>query len=149
MLKKLKDNQNKNFTTDANGNIILIKGTGIEKLQGEFFFPKLNVLDKATIPPQNLPGLNQKIADRKESPSRERLPSSKSKINQKVTNLNKKSVNNEYSNIGNITLGSFNNLINTNNNSNINPSTNNQFNNVSSYPEKDKFSFLPAGSSFE
>lgn len=42
----MKENQNKHFTTDALGNILLIKNPEASKLTAEFFHPKLNVLDK-------------------------------------------------------------------------------------------------------
>lgn len=46
LMKKMKENQNKHFTTDPLGNIILIKNPEASKLTAEFFQPKLNVLDK-------------------------------------------------------------------------------------------------------
>ena len=45
-MKKMKENQNKHFTTDPLGNIILVKNPEASKLTVEFCQPKINVLDK-------------------------------------------------------------------------------------------------------
>jgi len=149
----MKDNQNKHFTTDVNGDILLIKGTGIDRLQGEFFFPKLNVLDKATIQPPNLITTTQKTTDKKDQPpSRERVPSSKSKLYQKLPTSNKTIGIFESSSYNNANFANFGNFINSNsnnnNNTNNNISNNNNYNNNAN-SEKEKISILPAGSSFE
>lgn len=143
MMKKLKENQNKHFTTDVNGNILLIKGTGVDRLQGEFFIPKLNILEKATIASSNL-NTNGAKYEKKETPN-SRIPSSKSKILQKLPMAKGlgflENANLTNSNITNFLLNTNNTLMNTNVNSN---------NNIVKNADADKLvSILPAGSSFE
>jgi len=136
MMKKLKDNQNKNFTTDANGNILLIKGTGADRLQSEFFVPKVNILEKAIIPSGNMTTINGKLENKENLNSR--LPSSNSKILQKLPLMPKGLGFPDNSNIINTNVTNF--LLNVNN---INIARNSEV-------DKDKMvSILPAGSSFE
>ena len=52
-MKKMKENQNKHFTTDPLGNIILVKNPETSKLTAEFFQPKLNVVDKGNTQSSN------------------------------------------------------------------------------------------------
>ncbi len=98
MLKRLKENQNKNFTTDVHGNILLIKGTGVDKLQGEFCFPKLNVLDKG-FTQSNFMNTNAS-KNKKEDANNSRIPSSNSKLITKLppTKINQieNNQNNQY-----------------------------------------------------
>lgn len=46
MLKKQKEYEKKNTTTDTNGNLLLIRNYAFDNLQTEFFFPKLNIIEK-------------------------------------------------------------------------------------------------------
>ena len=106
-----------------NGNIILIKGTGIEKLQGEFCFPKLNILDRNL---QNKETGNFNIKNTKEENiTASRAQSSKSKGIPKNLPTTKNNSQNDQG----LTL--INNSINTN------------------VVIHEKNSILPAGSSFE
>jgi hypothetical protein len=54
-MKKMKENQNKNFTTDPLGNIIMIKNLEPSKFTAEFLNPKLNVLEKGNTQTSFLP----------------------------------------------------------------------------------------------
>lgn len=147
-MKKLKENQNKQFTTDANGNILLIKGPGVDRLQGEFFIPKMNILEKATIHSANLSNKEAKL-DKKDTQT-SRIPSSHSKIYQKLPVMNKGIGFLESSNINTNNITNF--LMNANSTMNISILNNNNNSNVNAKNanETDKLvSILPAGSSFE
>jgi len=145
MLKKLKENQNKHFTTDVEGKILLIKGTGLDRQQGEFFFPKLSVLERNTITPNNI-GNNvyQRTGDKKDQPA-SRITSSKSKLLQKLPIKG----NAENSIIPNSNLGNFTNFVQVQTNNTMNSHLNNKDINTISVTDKEKASILPAGSSFE
>ena len=54
-MKKMKENQNKNFTTDPLGKIIMIKNLEPSKFTAEFLNPKLNVLEKGNTQTRFLP----------------------------------------------------------------------------------------------
>lgn len=146
MMKKLKENQNKQFTTDVNGNILLVKSAGVDKLQSEFFFPKLNILEKPTISAPNANSNNNGKYEKKDTLA-SRIPSSTSKIYQKLpTAKGFGFIENANLNSNNVT----NFLLNTNNNNN-NTVVNSYGNNAkNAEADKDRMvSILPAGSSYE
>ncbi len=140
MLKKLKENSNKQFTTDSNGNILLIRGTGIDKLQGEFFMPKLNILEKETIPASNENNNNNSGKQENKDTAISRMASSKSKKYQKLPVPKSfgflENANISSSNVANFIGNMNNNLMNT-------------YNNGKNADADKMASILPAGSSFE
>lgn len=136
MLKKLKENQNKNFTTDVNGDIILIRGPGIDRLQAEFCYPRLNILDKTL-------GTNDATLKNKREISSSKN-SSKNKVIQKLPAQKANNIpneNNPTSNFSTINSHTTHNFLSGNN---VNILNGNFFER-----DKDKFSIMPAGSSFE